>query len=205
MSALKNLAEELEISILLVHHLKKDKTSNDSDLSSLNGSMGLSGAADSILLLKKDGFNAFLKVTGKDIEDRIFTLAINPDNWLFSIDDAELIAIQGLQGDILRCLRKQNKPCRSKEIAQWIGKSDDAGYSSVRNQLKALRDKKRIECPSRGLYQLSVATFATSNTSHIATNVASSNPDETRLTDRLATFATQNPPLPPRDLEELVI
>jgi RecA-family ATPase len=41
MSALKNLAEELEISILLVHHLKKDKTSNDSDLSSLNGSMGL--------------------------------------------------------------------------------------------------------------------------------------------------------------------
>jgi putative DNA primase/helicase len=36
MSALKNLAEELEIEILLVHHLKKDKNSKESDLSSLN-------------------------------------------------------------------------------------------------------------------------------------------------------------------------
>jgi len=120
MSDLKNLAEELEKIILLVHHLKKDKNSNESDLSSLNGSMGLSGSADSILILKRENQHISLKITGKDVEDRTVALTIDPESWIFSLDEAEQIAIQGLQGDILRCLRIQNKPCRSKEIAEWM-------------------------------------------------------------------------------------
>jgi hypothetical protein len=211
MSDLKNLAEELEISILIVHHLKKDKNSNESELSSLNGSMGLSGAADSILLLKREDQHFFLKITGKDVEDRTVALTIDHESWIFSLDESEKITIQGLQGDILRCLKSQNKPCRSKEIAELIGKSDDASHSSIRNQLKALRDKKRIECPSRGLYQLSVATFATSNTSNVANNVATSNPYEASLTDRFATFATfsplhmSKPDIPPSQMKETIL
>ncbi len=211
MSVLKNVAEELEISILLVHHLKKDKNSNESDLSSLNGSMGLSGAADSILLLKRENQHVSLKITGKDVEDRTVALTIDPENWIFSLDESEKITIQGLQGDILRCLKNQNKPCRSKEIAEWIGKADDAGYSSVRNQLKSLKDKGLIESPKRGFYQLSNATFATSSNHHVASNIALKRPYDVRDSGANATFATSDssptakPDISPSQMKETIL
>lgn len=162
MSMIKQLAEECEVSILLVHHLKKDKMSNDSDISSLNGSMGLAGSADSILLLTKDK-TITLKVTGKDIEDRKLLLVFDQETGLFSIDDEEKKINQTLQDQIINWLQFKNKPCTLKEIYAGLEKNDSSSQTSVRNQLGVLRKKKRIECPKRSFYQLLHTGFVTSH------------------------------------------
>ncbi len=68
---LKNLAEQLGITIVLVHHLRKAADSDPFNM--ISGSTGLNGCVDGMLVLKKDrrcGGQAVLYATGRDIEDR---------------------------------------------------------------------------------------------------------------------------------------
>jgi putative DNA primase/helicase len=216
-SALKNLAEEYEISIILVHHLKKDKnskSSDDYDVSSLNGSMGLAGSADSILLLKKEDQNVSLKITGKDVEDRTLALTFDPESGLFSIDEEERIAVQGLQGDILRCLKTQNRPCRPKEISNCLGRTTAAEKSSLRTQLVTLRNKNLVSYQN-GLYSLKTATCATSYITNIAGDIATSNQHEIRgngrncnaamLEDVNGVACIKIPDVPPSEMKEVIL
>ena len=68
---MKRLADELNISLLLVHHLRKQ---GDSDpLNKLSGTTGIVGAVDSVFVLDKSKRNeniATLICTGRDIEHR---------------------------------------------------------------------------------------------------------------------------------------
>lgn len=68
---LKALADELNITLLLVHHLRKQ---GDSDpLNKLSGTTGISGAVDAVFVLdksKRSQDNATLVATGRDIEYR---------------------------------------------------------------------------------------------------------------------------------------
>ncbi len=78
---LKRYADEIGISILLVHHLRKQ---GDSDpLNKLSGTTGISGAVDTAFVLEKDKRNeskANLLCTGRDIEQREFQLSFNKEN-----------------------------------------------------------------------------------------------------------------------------
>ena len=68
---LKSLAEQLDISIVLVHHLRK--AADNDPFNMISGSTGLNGCVDGMLVLKKDkrcGGQAVLYATGRDIEDR---------------------------------------------------------------------------------------------------------------------------------------
>ena len=68
---LKALADKLHISLLLVHHLRKQ---GDSDpLNKLSGTTGISGAMDAVFILdvsKRHARGATLFCTGRDIESR---------------------------------------------------------------------------------------------------------------------------------------
>ena len=69
--ALKKLADDLSIAIVLVHHLRKTKDKDD-PFNEISGSTGLMGAADTALLLKKfdrASDHAELLWTGRDVED----------------------------------------------------------------------------------------------------------------------------------------
>lgn len=78
---LKHYTDAMSISILLVHHLRKQ---GDSDpLNKLSGTTGISGAVDAVFVLDKDKRNenkANLLCTGRDIEQREFQLFFNKDN-----------------------------------------------------------------------------------------------------------------------------
>ena len=68
---LKSLAEQLGITIVLVHHLRKAADSDPFNM--ISGSTGLSGATDGQLVLKKGkrcSGQAVLYATGRDIEDQ---------------------------------------------------------------------------------------------------------------------------------------
>ena len=89
---LKALADRLGLSILLVHHLRKQ---GDSDpLNKLSGSTGISGAADAVFVLDKGNrsdSSAKLICTGRDVEHRELELRFDRDvcRWELVADSLE--------------------------------------------------------------------------------------------------------------------
>ena len=83
---MKQLADELEISILLVHHLRKQ---GDSDpLNKISGTTGISGAMDAIFVLDKSKRNAdtaTLVCTGRDIEYREMEMRLSKDDCIWNL------------------------------------------------------------------------------------------------------------------------
>ena len=82
----KKLADKLGISLLLVHHLRKQ---GDSDpLNKLSGSTGISGAVDAVFVLersKRSSEHATLLCTGRDIPYREIELQFEKDSCAWSL------------------------------------------------------------------------------------------------------------------------
>ena len=79
---LKNLAQQLGISIVLVHHLRKAADSDPFNM--VSGSTGLNGCVDGLLVLikaKRSANQATLHCTGRDIEDTELLLTRQGAKW----------------------------------------------------------------------------------------------------------------------------
>lgn len=84
---LKYLAEELHITLLLVHHLRK--LSDSDPLNKISGTTGLVGAADATWVLekrKRASGNATLFCTGRDIENREMEFSFDRDTCTWKIE-----------------------------------------------------------------------------------------------------------------------
>ena len=86
LQVLKELADELGICLLLVHHLRK---MNDRDpVNKLSGSTGISGAVDAIFVLdKNERIERFatLYASGRDIRDRKIQLELDKDACVWTL------------------------------------------------------------------------------------------------------------------------
>ena len=85
-SAIKKIADELNISILLVHHTRK---LGDSDvINEISGTNGIAGSADTLMILKKEKRterSAVLSCTGRDIEDREMELNLSRESCVWQV------------------------------------------------------------------------------------------------------------------------
>ena len=83
---MKQLADELNISLLLVHHLRKQ---GDSDpLNKLSGTTGIVGAVDSVFVLDKSKRSenlATLVCTGRDIEHRQLEIKFSNKDFVWEL------------------------------------------------------------------------------------------------------------------------
>ena len=89
---LKALADDLKISLLLVHHLRKQGDSYA--LNKLSGTTGISGAMDAVFILdqsKRNANGATLFCTGRDIENREIEIQLKKENceWELKGDSLE--------------------------------------------------------------------------------------------------------------------
>ena len=89
---IKKLAEELKITILLVHHLRKQGDSDPFNM--LSGTNGLAGGVDTMFVLDKSkrcSTNATLYCSGRDIEDREIELSFDKDSctWNYVSDSSD--------------------------------------------------------------------------------------------------------------------
>ena len=103
--ALKQLADELNIALLLVHHLRK-RGDND-PVNKLTGSTGISGAADAIFVFDKSDRmqnSATLICTGRDIEARQLTLTFEKENCTWQVTEDSLEQPTSLMPDELQAL-----------------------------------------------------------------------------------------------------
>jgi hypothetical protein len=78
---LKALADSHGIAVLVVHHLRK--MDSDDPLELLSGTLGLPGAADSVLVMKRERGkdDATLFVTGRDVEERELAVEWDQAMW----------------------------------------------------------------------------------------------------------------------------
>lgn len=93
---IKKLADEYGVTILLVHHLRKQGSGDP--LNRLSGTTGISGAVDAVFILDKGRRSqqgATLVCTGRDIEYRELELRFRSENcsWELVADSAEQPAL----------------------------------------------------------------------------------------------------------------
>ena len=81
-SSLKKIADEYNIAVLLVHHLRKLKDSDD-PFNEVSGSTGIIGAADTnyVLKRKRSSRDATLLACGRDVEYQELTLRFQDLKW----------------------------------------------------------------------------------------------------------------------------
>src|SRR5919112_3064269 len=124
LEAMQRLAAEHEVSILVVHHLRKLGAVDPLD--EISGSTGLSGGADGILVLKRDRgrADAYLHVTGREIEEEA-ELALRWDadlaGWCI-VGDAEEYRVSQERQDIVRVLVEAGEPMTPKEVSELLDK-----------------------------------------------------------------------------------
>lgn len=75
---LQEMAGDLQLAILIVHHTKKNQGEND-PAEKISGTLGLSGAADTFMILDRDSNGCSLYGRGRDIEE--FERAVIFDKW----------------------------------------------------------------------------------------------------------------------------
>lgn len=108
---LKRLADKMKISLLLVHHLRKQ---GDNDpLNKISGTTGISGAVDTTFILdksKRSQNNATMICTGRDIEYRELELNFSKDNHIWdlvsdSVESPEIL----LPAEMIHLIEFMNK------------------------------------------------------------------------------------------------
>jgi hypothetical protein len=67
LTGLQKLAGERRLAVVINHHLRK--MDDDDPFDTVSGTLGLTGAADTIIVLKRHGGNVTLHVRGRDVED----------------------------------------------------------------------------------------------------------------------------------------
>ena len=152
---LRALAQELGITIFLVHHLRKDKDTDPFNM--ISGTNGITGCADTEFVLMKSNrssANATLRCTGRDIEDREIDLCFDKKDctWKFvadSIENPELFLPKELQ-KLIEMM---------KEISFFSGNNADflemfntyAGTEIKANALKRKMNRWRLELEEQGV------------------------------------------------------
>ncbi len=149
LGALKNLAHEQKIVILLIHHDRKGASVDDNHLEDALGSQAIVAAADCIISLKREKRNAegLVFITDKFDGDRKFKVRFNNETlcWKYEGEADEYENVSDKQREIISLLKE--KPMRSKEIAKELKKS-------LRGTQRALSSMKKLIREQNGYYNL---------------------------------------------------
>jgi hypothetical protein len=119
--ALQRIASETGVAIVIVHHLRK--TAADVDpFEKVSGTLGLSGAADTVLILDRDSNGASLYGRGRDIEE--IETAVQFDSatcrWRV-LGEVREVRRTDERSTILAVLKDAEEPLSPAEIAATTG------------------------------------------------------------------------------------
>lgn len=153
-AALKSIADEYGISIIVVHHLRKTKAEDIFDL--VSGSTGLTAAADTvaILLRERSQADATLFVSGREVEDQELALRFEADSgsWVL-LGEAAACRLSEERQEIVDLLGSEGGPMKLGDIAVALGKKKP----NLLGLLGSLKDQGLVEKAGHGKYQLKPA------------------------------------------------
>jgi len=114
---LQKLASKHNIAIIIVHHDRKMDAEDVFD--TVSGSLGLTGAADTILIMKRQAGAVTLHVRGRDIEDAEKALQFDKPSCRWTIlGEAADVNRSAERGRVIAALKEAGGPLQAKDI--WI-------------------------------------------------------------------------------------
>lgn len=147
--AIKQIADEHKIGIVLIHHLRKGDSSDA--FARVSGSTAITGAADAnIVLLRDRGTDdAVWHITGRDIEDMEMAMKFDAGQWTVIGEAARHRASQAEQA-VIAALQAIGEPATPKEIGDYLGRKIGS------RQLLRMRESGLIEWQMGGKYRVAV-------------------------------------------------
>jgi RecA-family ATPase len=145
---LRSLAHEFGIAIVLVHHLRKAES--DDAFDTISGTLGLTGAPDSVLVLKRDSTGSVvLHGRGRDLIELEKAVAFNADACTWQIaGDASAFRRSEERKIILDAIEEAGEPIGPNDIAAATGMK----AASVRQLLAKLVKEGEIKKAKYGKY-----------------------------------------------------
>ncbi len=145
---IKQIADEFSISIIILHHTRK--SASDDYLEEVSGTMGITGAADTVLVLKRSRgrMDAELLVTGRDIEEKELALEFREHIGWVTIGDAEEYRQTKERQEVLNVIKGASEPVSPKDIADELNKKS----GSVRFLVMKLEQEGLIKKVDYGKY-----------------------------------------------------
>ncbi|WP_201835031.1 AAA family ATPase [Microvirga zambiensis] len=145
---LQALASEFGIAVIVVHHTRKSGSDVD-PFEKVSGTLGLSGAADTTVVLDRDSNGATIYGRGRDIEEIESAVEFNKDNcrW-FVMGKAEDVRRTDERSSILGVLVDADEPMNPHEISIATG----ANRKCVDQLLFKMAKAGQVRKVKRGLY-----------------------------------------------------
>lgn len=145
---LRALANKLKIAIVIVHHLRKAES--DDPFDTISGTLGLTGAPDSILVLTRDGSGYSLHGTGRDLIaiEKAMTYDRQTCLWRIAGEAAE-VKRSSERGAVLAAIAEASEPITPTDIAADTGMK----AANVKKLLAKLVKEGAIEKASHGHYR----------------------------------------------------
>jgi hypothetical protein len=126
-SELKKIADDYKVAVWTVTHCRKMGAVDP--LEEIAGSVGLTGCADAIQVLRRERgqADATLHVTGRDVEEQELALKWHADSALWSIvGEAQEYRMSKERGDVRAVLIQAGKPLTPGQVARLLGKNPNA-------------------------------------------------------------------------------
>jgi RecA-family ATPase len=140
-------ANEHGIAVLVLHHTRKMAASDPID--TVSGTLGLSGCADTIMVLATSSQGTSLYVRGRDVEEAEHAITFDKVSCRWSIlGDAKEVRRSDIRNDILNVLREAKEPLSPKAIADTL----KVDRNTIKQRLYQMHESGEVKKVGSGQY-----------------------------------------------------
>jgi hypothetical protein len=148
LALLKDLGDKHGVAVAANHHTRK--TPSEDPLDDVSGTLGLTGAADAVLVLKRQRYarDGKLFVTGRDLEERELPLLFDPTFCLWEQTDAKQDWLTPEQRKVLNALHAGGEALTPMQAAPLLKKE----YSATKKLMWQMWKDGLLEKTGQGAY-----------------------------------------------------
>ena len=152
-AGLQKIASKYGVAVIIVHHDRKAHA--DDPFDTISGTLGLSGSADTILMMKREGRGVVLYVRGRDIEESETAVEFSKATCKWTILGAAAdVHKSNERTKVVNALTEAGKPMKVMDIMIAAGLSSRTSTDVLLHRMTADEEVVRV---GTGLYALPAA------------------------------------------------
>jgi hypothetical protein len=120
LSDLCKLANELGIAIIVVHHTRK--MAADDLMETVNGSFGITGAVDTILVMAATASGKVLDIRGRDVQSEELAIEFDKNTCRWRVlGNAQKVRVSAERAKIMKALKEAGEPTKINTLIEETG------------------------------------------------------------------------------------